>query len=62
MKASAVISRLQHLITVYGDQDVYLDVGPNGVRAIDEIDVDVEDTGIIVWMAKDTQLEDLAWR
>lgn len=47
MKASEVIFRLAQLITEHGDLDVLIDAG--GLLLIDEIDVDTEDTGIIIW-------------
>lgn len=44
-----LISRLEFLVKNHGDQDVHLDVGPDGLLPIDEVDVDAEDTGIIIW-------------
>ncbi len=49
MRASILISRLQYLIKIHGDQETLLDVGPDGVLTIGEVDVDAEDTGIIIW-------------
>lgn len=49
MLASMVVSRMQHLIKCHGDREVFLDVGPNGLLSIGEIDVDTEDIGVIVW-------------
>lgn len=50
MRASILISRLNHLIRCHGDQEVLLDLGNQvGLREIAEVDVDAEDTGIIVW-------------
>ena len=49
MKASKLIIRLQHLIKTEGDLDVMLDTNAEGLQEIGEIDVDAEDTGIIIW-------------
>lgn len=49
MRASEVISRLQFLQKEHGDMEVYLDVSEDGLLLIGEIDVDAEDTGIIIW-------------
>jgi len=49
MKASALITRLQHLIKQHGDMPVFLDVCSYGVLEIDQVDVDTEDTGIMIW-------------
>lgn len=51
MKAKELIERLQHLVKEHGDQDVFLDVTSDGLIEIGEVDVDTEDTGIIVWPA-----------
>ena len=49
VRASEVISRLQFLQKEHGDMEVYLDVNEDGLLLIGEIDVDAEDTGIIIW-------------
>lgn len=51
MKASQVIARLQDLQAIHGDMDVLVDPSTllGGPFDIDEIDVDTEDTGIIIW-------------
>lgn len=54
MKAADLISRLQHLIKQHGNMDVFLNVCSDGLLEIDQIDVDTEDTGIMIWAeAKD---------
>jgi hypothetical protein len=53
MRATEIIDQLTHLIDLHGDQEVYLDVSPDGLLEIGEIDVDADDTGIIVWPAGD---------
>lgn len=49
MKASQIIERMKYLIKEHGDQEVLLDVSAHGLKVVDEIDVDAEDTGIIIW-------------
>lgn len=49
MKVSELITRLQDLHSEYGDMDVFLDVCSDGLLDIDQIDVDTEDTGIMIW-------------
>jgi len=49
MKATDLISRLQHLVKQCGDQAVYLDVWASGLLEIGEVDVDMDDTGIVIW-------------
>lgn len=52
MRAGVLIARLQHLVKVHGDVSVFMDVDLGGLREIGEIDVDAEDTGIILWQAE----------
>lgn len=49
MRASVLISRLKHLINVHGDLKVYMDVNADGLIKIGEVDVDADDTGIMLW-------------
>ena len=49
MRASTVIARLQHLVKEHGDVSVFMDTDPHGLHPITEIDVDAEDTGIILY-------------
>ncbi len=49
MFAAEVIARLQELVAESGDQEVFLDIGPDGLLPIEEIGIDMDDTGIIVW-------------
>lgn len=49
MRASMVIARLEWLVQQHGDMDIYLDTNPDALLSIGEIDVDAEDTGIIIW-------------
>lgn len=51
MKASELIERLKYLVKEHGDSEVLLDVSAHGLKAIEEVDVDAEDTGIIIWTA-----------
>ena len=53
MKASDLIRRLLELHDNYGDLDVYLDVSTEGLIEIGEVDVDAEDSGIIIWKAEE---------
>lgn len=49
MKASALISRLNHLVKTHGDSEVFMDVNSHGLIPIGEVDVDADDTGIMLW-------------
>lgn len=49
MKVSELIARLQELHGEYGDMTVFLDVCSDGLLEIDQVDVDTEDTGIMIW-------------
>lgn len=49
MKATDLISRLQHLVKQHGDLDVLLDTDCLGPHRIGEVDVDTDDTGIMIW-------------
>ena len=49
MKASEVIDRLTWLIKEHGDRDVFLDVSSDGLIEPGEIDMDADDTGIMIW-------------
>lgn len=48
MKASDLISRLQHLVKQYGDEQVLIDSGMC-LCVIDEIDMGGGDEGLIIW-------------
>ena len=47
MKVSEVIATLTRLQAEHGDMDVLIDAG--GLLQIDEIDVPMEDEGIVIW-------------
>lgn len=49
MRVGALIERLQFLQRQHGEMDVLLDVCGDGLLEIGEIDVDAEDSGIIIW-------------
>lgn len=49
MKASKLIRRLQYLIKEHGDMHVLMDTDPRGPYQIGEVDVDADDTGIMLW-------------
>jgi hypothetical protein len=49
MLGSEVVTRLIDLIEKNGDMHVFLDVGPDGLLRVEEIGIDVEDSGIIIW-------------
>ena len=49
MKASELVERVQALITQHGDHDVFLDVSEHGLKQIEEVDIDVDDTGFMIW-------------
>lgn len=49
MRASELISELKQLVREHGDQFVFLDVWTHGLMRIDEVAVDVDDTGIILY-------------
>ncbi|WP_298437981.1 hypothetical protein [Geobacter sp.] len=49
MKVSELIDRLAYLRANHGEMEVFLDVSVHGLLEIGEIDVDVDDTGIIIW-------------
>lgn len=51
MKASELIERVTALKQEHGDMEVFLDVSADGLLDLGEIDVDAEDTGIIIWPA-----------
>lgn len=53
MKASALIARLVEPHAAHGDLEVYLDVCNEGLIEVGEVDVDAEDTGIIIWKAEE---------
>lgn len=52
MKATQLIERLQHLVKQHGDMDVLLDVDCHGPHQIGEVDVDTDDTGIMIWKTR----------
>lgn len=49
MKASKLIRRLQYLVKEHGDMHVMMDVDVTGPHQIGEVDVDTDDTGIMLW-------------
>lgn len=51
MKASELIKTLQYLINMHGDKDVIVD--HDGLHHVDEVDVDTDDTGIIIWTGEE---------
>lgn len=53
MKVSALIDRLIHLRREHGELEVFLDCRPDSLLAIGEVDVDAEDTGVIIWPGED---------
>lgn len=50
MKLTELIERLQTLHTLHGDQDVYIDAIPLELLEIDEIDMNMEQDSIIIWV------------
>jgi len=50
MKLTELIERLQTLLTLHGDQDVCIDAVPDGLLEIDEIDMNMEQDGIVIWV------------
>jgi len=48
MKATDLISRLQHLVKQHGDEDVLIDTGMT-LCVIDEVDMGGGDEGLIIW-------------
>lgn len=52
MKAGVLVERLKYLIKKHGDISVFMDVSADGLIEIGEVDVDVDDTGIIIWKAE----------
>lgn len=57
MRVGALIERLQFLQKEHGEMDVLLDVSGDGLIEIGEIDVDMEDTGIIIWRKDEDENE-----
>ena len=55
MKTLEVIARLVELENKHPDMDVLIDAG--GLLQIDEIDVDAEDSGVIIWPVYTTDKE-----
>jgi len=49
MTVSELIGELRQVKREYGDKEVLLDVWCHGLQSIDEVGVDAEDTGIIIW-------------
>ena len=49
MKVGVLIDRLRHLQKEHGEMSVLLDVCNDGLIEIGEVDVDRDDTGIIIW-------------
>lgn len=53
MRVGALIERLKFLQKEHGEIDVLLDVSGDGLIEIGEVDVDAEDTGIIILKQED---------
>ena len=51
MTVSELIDQLSHLRDLHGEQEVYLDSNEHSLDEIEEVDVDSEFTGIIIWAA-----------
>jgi hypothetical protein len=51
VRVSDLIERLTELRDIHGEQQVFLDVSQDGLIEIGEVDVDADDTGIIIWKA-----------
>lgn len=49
MKATDLIERLRHLVKQHGDMNIIIDVWMPGLNEVDEVDVDTEDSGIMIW-------------
>lgn len=51
MRATELIEALQCLIKQHGNRNVYVDCGieHGGLKPIHELDVDADDTGIVLW-------------
>jgi ActR/RegA family two-component response regulator len=49
MKISELITILRQRQVDHGDLDVYIDSDIEGLRQIEEVDVDADDTGLIIW-------------
>jgi hypothetical protein len=49
MKLTELIERLEELLMVHGEQEVYIDAIPDGLLEIDEIDHNEEQNGIVIW-------------
>lgn len=53
MKVSDVLEQFNRLQEQgHSDMEVFLDTGPDGLHTIEEIDIDPEDAGIIIWGQK----------
>jgi len=50
MNAIEVRDKLDALIAAgHGDEEVYLDTGPHDLYTIEDIDLDADGVGIIIW-------------
>lgn len=52
MLASELVNQLSEMIVLYGDFDVKLDVGPDGLMKIDEVDFLFDEAAFILWGAE----------
>lgn len=52
MKASELIERLQHLVKQHGDHEVKMDTDIIGPYDIGDVDLDVDDSGFMLWKAE----------
>jgi hypothetical protein len=53
LRATELIDRLEELKEIHGDLEIFLDISVEGLIAIGEVDVDTDDTGIIIWKMED---------
>ena len=49
MKASELRATLEELIAAHGDREVLVDT-VHELEAIEEVDIDVDDNGFVIWM------------
>jgi hypothetical protein len=49
MMARELIEKLQTIVADHGDDEVFLDTGPDCLFGVGEVDVDTDGVGIIIW-------------
>ena len=50
MIASELLQRLQALVDAgHGDEEVFLDTGPHELYLVDDVDLDADGVGVIIW-------------